>query len=381
MNFLSVWLVPLFLIVATSPRAVFADETTKDSHAKIYDESANGAQQISKALDLAKNESKNVFLLFGANWCAPCRKLHAFLESEQAVSNALKNNYIVVPIACGTSQNQDLRSRYAANHDFGLPFIVILGVNGMYLTTKDTTELGDADYSPEKVLAFLTEWAPKTRLQLVHQLVNIYLDHYDQENVPSFLTLQEMSADVVPYLIEVIGTNGSAADEQKKRINAYLTLGNLHSSAKSAIPFLIAQFNTNNNLLDCDAATLGRFRSDAKEAIPMLTNALHGSIPLSARAYSGSNLRLQSDAADTLANIDPNNSELMPKMLIWLKSSNVYCRRVAPVVLGKLGSIGTRAIPALNEALNDEDKTVREHAAETIKKISANTTQRMNQIN
>ena len=150
-NLSGVWLAAVFCCSVIWPGVVFADDTPKGSQRDIYDESANGAQQISEAVALAKNGNKNVFLLFGANWCAPCRKLHAFLESESAASDALKSNYIAVPIELTKPHNEDLPPRYAAENGYGLPFIVILGADGIYLTTKNTEELWDGDQiSPEK---------------------------------------------------------------------------------------------------------------------------------------------------------------------------------------------------------------------------------------
>jgi thiol-disulfide isomerase/thioredoxin len=365
------WLMVVMCLDVVSPWIAFADETPKESRQKIYDESANGERQVSDALVLAKNESKNVFLLFGANSCVPCLKLHAFIESEKTVSEALRSNYILVPIACVKPHNQDLISRYGAANGFGMPFIVILGANGLYLTTKDTTELGstsdDDQYSPEKVLAFLMEWKPKTKPQLVKQLVDIFLEHdYSMDPLgPRFHSLQEMSDGVVPYLIDVIGTNSSSTNEQQKRINAYSTLGLLHSTAKSAIPFLTEQFNTNNILREFDAAALREFGRKGNQAIPVLTNAFHDA-----------DFETQYEAAWALTKVEPDYPELIPKMLAWLGSSNVFCRRTAPIILGDLGPLAARTKSALAEALNDEDKTVRENAAQALKKIEANTAEK-----
>jgi len=371
-NLLGIWLAAVFFFSGIWPHVAFADETPKESHPKIYDESANGERQISDALGLAKSEHKNVLLQFGANWCVWCLKLHAFFDSNKTVSETLENNYIPVLIDLSESHNQDLPSRYAAKNGFGLPFIVILGVDGMYLTTKNTEELEDGDhYSPEKVLAFLMEWTPKSKSQLVHQLVDIFLKRQSSINTnePSFRTLQAMSADVVPYLIEVIGTNSSSKDDLDKRRNAYVTLGLLHSSGSSAVSFLTTQFNTNNNLLQIDSSTLRDFGREAKEAIPVLTKAFHDA-----------DLRMQFEAAWTLTKVEPDYPELIPTMSAWLKSPNVYCRRVAPIALGDLGQLAASIKPALTEALNDEDKTVRQNAAQAIKKIDANTAEQNGQI-
>jgi hypothetical protein len=70
-----------------------------------------------------------------------------------------------------------------------------------------------------------------------------------------------------------------------------------------------------------------------------------------------------------LSKIDPANKQLTPVMCLWLKSPNIYCRRVAPLVLKNLGSSAESAVPALTEALHDVDPTVQERAKDTLTKI------------
>jgi HEAT repeat protein len=56
-------------------------------------------------------------------------------------------------------------------------------------------------------------------------------------------------------------------------------------------------------------------------------------------------------------------------MLVWLKGSDVISRRFACIVLGELGPAATSTVPALTEALQDEDKPVRANAAAALKNI------------
>jgi hypothetical protein len=197
-----------------------------------------------------------------------------------------------------------------------------------------------------------------------------------------FLKVQQIGSNAVPYLIAAIKhkpgflssklyravyTNSPAMiakrmpapkDALLMRCRAYSALGGLHSAARSAVPFLAEQFNTNNNLLDFVRATLSELGPDASEAIPVLTNAFHGASP-----------ELRWSAARILANVDPGNPELVPTMLVWLKGSDVISRRFACIVLGELGPAATSTVPALTEALQDEDKPVRANAAAALKNI------------
>ena len=131
------------------------------SRPKIYDESADGSKQIAEALDIAKKEHKHVLLQFGANWCGWCYKLHGLFETNQPIAEALKNGYVVAMIDVDKEHNNDTDTKYGNPTRFGLPVIVVLDGDGKQLVTQDTGKLEDGDHhSPEKVMAFLKEWAP-----------------------------------------------------------------------------------------------------------------------------------------------------------------------------------------------------------------------------
>jgi HEAT repeat protein len=134
-------------------------------HAKqppIYDESADGSKQIAAALATAAKEHKRVLLMFGANWCGWCHKLHTLFETDNNISDVLKFNFVVVMIDVNKGHNSAVDARYESPTKHGLPVIVILDADGKQLTTEDTNLLEDGDHhSPQKVLAFLKQWTPK----------------------------------------------------------------------------------------------------------------------------------------------------------------------------------------------------------------------------
>jgi thiol:disulfide interchange protein len=139
-----------------------AAEVGKPARPKIYDEAADGAKQVIEALAAAKKDNKRVLLQFGANWCGWCHKLHKLLESDAAIGEKLKADYIVVMIDVNEKHNRDVDMKYGHPVRFGLPVIVILDADGKQLTTKDSGELEEGDHhSPEKVLGFLKDWSPK----------------------------------------------------------------------------------------------------------------------------------------------------------------------------------------------------------------------------
>lgn len=132
----------------------------------LYDVHASGSAQVASAVSEAARTRKRVLVDFGANWCIWCRRLHSTFEADPRVSAELRRDFIVVLVDVNTrrgeKRNSDLVERYGNPVQHGIPVLVVLGPDGRQLTTKDTGELEDGEgHSPEKILAFLREWAPK----------------------------------------------------------------------------------------------------------------------------------------------------------------------------------------------------------------------------
>lgn len=132
----------------------------------IYDTRADGAAKITVALTKASAEKKHVILMFGANWCVWCHRLHATFAADAAVAKALRQDFEVVLIDVnmnkGQKRNAAVNERYGNPIAHGLPVLVVLDAAGRALTTKDTGELESGErHDPAKILAFLAAWKPK----------------------------------------------------------------------------------------------------------------------------------------------------------------------------------------------------------------------------
>jgi thioredoxin-related protein len=132
----------------------------------IYDTKADGKQQIAAAMVAATNAHKHVLVIFGANWCIWCHRLHDLFAQDPKIAALLHANYEVVSIDVntrnGTARNADVDARYGNPTKHGLPVIVILDATGKLLTTQDTGELEEGErHSPAKVVPFLERWMPK----------------------------------------------------------------------------------------------------------------------------------------------------------------------------------------------------------------------------
>jgi len=134
----------------------------------IYDESADGAQQIAAALARARAEHQRVLLQFGANWCVWCQKIHCFFKSDEAVKQELAGHYRVVLIDVNQGRNAATVEKYGHPTDQGLPVLVVLDADGRPLTTQATGEFvnpAEGQYDSQKVLAFLKQWSGAQYIQ------------------------------------------------------------------------------------------------------------------------------------------------------------------------------------------------------------------------
>jgi thiol:disulfide interchange protein len=152
------------LAALLAPRAG-ADPEYPKMGPDVYDSHASGSAQIAAAFVRASVEHKRVLLVFGANWCIWCHRLHTTFQSDPAVSRILKDRFIVVDIDVntrnGTARNADIVERYKNPIRLGLPVLVVLGEDGNPLCTKDSGELEEGEgHSPAKITRFLAEWVP-----------------------------------------------------------------------------------------------------------------------------------------------------------------------------------------------------------------------------
>ena len=155
----------LFIVgncIASAQTNSTTNATVHANRPPIYDESGDGSKQIAAALETATKEHKRVLLMFGANWCGWCHKLHTLFETDKNISDVLRINFVVVMIDVNKGHNSTVDARYGSPTKLGLPVIVILDADGKQLTTEDSSLLEEGDHhSPQKVLAFLKEWASK----------------------------------------------------------------------------------------------------------------------------------------------------------------------------------------------------------------------------
>ncbi len=142
-----------------------ADKPVK---APIYDPALDVPTVIAAALPRAKAENRHLLLMFGANWCPWCHRLHELFAADQKVARLLKDSYILILVDIGEKKNeplnQDLLKKYRLE-GFGYPSLAVLDSAGTLLSTQNSGILEEGKgHSPRRVLAYLQANAPAAKV-------------------------------------------------------------------------------------------------------------------------------------------------------------------------------------------------------------------------
>ena len=142
-------------------------EVPKVARPSIYDPSADVKAQIAAALQMAAGTNKSVLLMFGANWCPWCHKLHELFRMDDAVRRYLDDHFMLVMVDIGEkkgeSLNQDVVEKYSIPvKEYGYPCLAVLDSRGKLLCSQSTGVLErNKAHDPQKVLAFLKLQIPQ----------------------------------------------------------------------------------------------------------------------------------------------------------------------------------------------------------------------------
>ena len=158
-------ILPFLIALLATTAGLTAAEYPKQGE-DIYDVKADGAALVTAALAEAGATNKNVLLMFGANWCVWCHRLHTTFSTNEKVAAALARDFVVVMIDVNTrhgeKRNAAINERYGNPIQHGLPVLVVLDAQDRPLTTQETGALEDgaSGHDPAKLLAFLARWSP-----------------------------------------------------------------------------------------------------------------------------------------------------------------------------------------------------------------------------
>jgi thiol:disulfide interchange protein len=153
--------------LAGDPPAAPAPAPAKAAEAPkpVYDEKADAAKDIARALTAAQRDHSRVLIQWGANWCGWCKMLHALSTSDKDVSKKLRDEYIVVHVDVGRfDKHMEIATKYGADlKKNGLPYLTVLDAEGAVVVNHETGSLEKPQgsdppgHDKAKVIDFLTK--------------------------------------------------------------------------------------------------------------------------------------------------------------------------------------------------------------------------------
>jgi thioredoxin-related protein len=152
-------------ILLSSACLAFASACDKGEPLSIYHKEAAPKADIRTAAAEAANTNKHVLVVFGANWCKWCRRLHHLFTTPGEVKILLDQNYQVVHVDVGRwNRNLDVTQSYNIQiKEAGIPYLVVLDSEGRLLARQPSGPLGSdelSEYDSAKVARFLASWRP-----------------------------------------------------------------------------------------------------------------------------------------------------------------------------------------------------------------------------
>jgi thiol-disulfide isomerase/thioredoxin len=122
----------------------------------------------------AAQQHKNIFLIFRASWCEPCKQLEAFIETPE-IGSILKKHFVIARVSIGEEYGDNPRLNSpgggkllvevggATGGEGGVPFIVLLDAKRRFIASSNRPVKGKAGVEgigyptePEEIDWFMT---------------------------------------------------------------------------------------------------------------------------------------------------------------------------------------------------------------------------------
>jgi thioredoxin-related protein len=129
----------------------------------IYDTTLDGLQQISEAIELAKDQGKHTLIKVGYNQCPWCIKLDGFIKEDAEIDSLIKADYVFIKVNY-SKENRNMAAMEFLEypHRFGFPVMVVIDVKGKRIHTQNTLYLEKKkSYDRMRVINFLKAWNSK----------------------------------------------------------------------------------------------------------------------------------------------------------------------------------------------------------------------------
>ena len=152
-------------IVLIALAAVTAD--AQSNLKKVYDETADPMEQISKAVKDAGKDGRFVICQVGGNWCRWCLMFAEFITGDEEISTLIDKNFEYIHVNYDPRKPKDetaikMLERLGNPERFGFPVLVVLDSKGNVIHTQDSSFLEEGNgYNKDKVMRFFSNWTPE----------------------------------------------------------------------------------------------------------------------------------------------------------------------------------------------------------------------------
>lgn len=109
-----------------------------------YDERADGSVLVQQALQQAREEHKELLVVFGANWCPDCRVLDSVLQGPDARDLARRFVLVKLDVGQNLDKNLDWARRFGIPVRKGIPAVAIVASDETLRYVTRDGELADA---------------------------------------------------------------------------------------------------------------------------------------------------------------------------------------------------------------------------------------------
>lgn len=121
-----------------------------DPRLRPYDEQADARAELAKARQMASQQSKQVLVVFGANWCPDCRILERTVLLGGALGAHLAARYVRVKVDVGQfDRHMDIDRELGHPTRAGIPSLAITDAQGKVLRLVDARHLARAQHRGE----------------------------------------------------------------------------------------------------------------------------------------------------------------------------------------------------------------------------------------
>ena len=128
-----------------------------------YDPESDPATDLRAAVDKAQIRGSRILVVVGGEWCSWCHTLDRFVKANEEIHRLWERHFVTLKVHYDPeTPNEECLGRFPTIE--GYPHVFVLEEDGTLLHSQNTAHLEDGEsYSPERMHAFLTRWAPGTR--------------------------------------------------------------------------------------------------------------------------------------------------------------------------------------------------------------------------